>query len=489
MFETAEVGRALSKARYKSLEPKLRVALLAAQQRLAESDTALIVLVGGVEGAGKGEFVNRLLTWLDPRGVQIHALDEPTDEERERPYFWRFWRLLPARRRAAVLLSSWYTRPIVNRVFKEITQAQLDQDLDRIVAFERMLSREKVLVVKLWFHIDKKSQKGRFEELEREAATRWRVTPMDWKFHKKYERFEKVCAHVLMKTSTAESPWRIVEAHDRRYRDITAGRAVVEALEKRLDDARPRAGPKPDRPTPEAQNVLRKLDLSRKLGAAPYKRRVEELQGRLGRLTLGLRRARRSLMLVFEGPDAAGKGGAIRRLTEGIEARLYRVDSVAAPTDEERAHPYLWRFWRVLPRQGRVTICDRSWYGRVLVERIEGFAARGEWSRAFSEINAFEEQLSDAGTIVQKFWLAISSEEQLRRFKSRERTPYKQYKITEEDWRNRSRWDAYEAAACEMFERTSTDYAPWTLVEAEDKRWARVRVLETVVSRLEAELA
>ena len=352
-----------------------------------------------------------------------------------------------------------------------------------------MLSREKVLVVKLWFHIDKKSQKGRFEELEREAATRWRVTPMDWKFHKKYERFEKVCAHVLMKTSTAESPWRIVEAHDRRYRDITAGRAVVEALEKRLDDARPRAGPKPDRPTPEAQNVLRKLDLSRKLGAAPYKRRVEELQGRLGRLTLGLRRARRSLMLVFEGPDAAGKGGAIRRLTEGIEARLYRVDSVAAPTDEERAHPYLWRFWRVLPRQGRVTICDRSWYGRVLVERIEGFAARGEWSRAFSEINAFEEQLSDAGTIVQKFWLAISSEEQLRRFKSRERTPYKQYKITEEDWRNRSRWDAYEAAACEMFERTSTDYAPWTLVEAEDKRWARVRVLETVVSRLEAELA
>lgn len=489
MFETAEVGRSLSKARYKSLEPKLRLELLRAQQRLAGSYTALIVLVGGVEGAGKGEFANRLLTWLDPRGVQIHAFDEPTDEERERPYFWRFWRLLPERRRAAVFLSSWYTRPIVNRVFKEISQAQLDQDLDRIADFERMLSRENVLVVKLWFHIDKKSQKRRFEELEGDAATRWRVSPLDWRFHKKYERFEKVCAHALMKTSTGESPWSIVEAHDRRYRDITAGRVVLDALEKRLADARPRADPKPDRPKPEPQNVLRKLDLGRKLAAAPYKKRIEELQGRLGALTLGLRRERRSLMLVFEGPDAAGKGGAIRRLTEGIEARLYRVDSVCAPTDEERAHPYLWRFWRVLPRQGRVTICDRSWYGRVLVERIEGFAARGEWSRAFSEINAFEEQLSDAGTIVQKFWLAISSEEQLRRFKSRERTPYKQYKITEEDWRNRSRWDAYEAAACEMFERTSTDYAPWTLIEAEDKRWARVRVLETVVERLEAELA
>lgn len=488
MFETAEAGRALPKARYKALEPTLRAKLLEAQQRLAASEQALMVLIGGVEGAGKGELANRLMTWLDPHGVQIHALDEPTDEERERPYFWRFWRLIPPRRRAALLLSSWYTRPIRNRVFKRISEAELDQDVERILEFERMLDRENVLIVKLWLHIDKKSQKKRFESLEDDPATRWRVSALDWRFHKKYDRFRKVCAHVLMKTSTEESPWRVVEAHDRRYRDLACGQLILDALEQRLRRPAPERPHEPHRPKPQPGNVLRKLDLSRKLPEKKSKERVAELQGRLGALTLRLRKRRRSLMLVFEGPDAAGKGGAIRRLTEGIEARLYRVDSVSAPTDEERDHPYLWRFWRVLPGQGRVTICDRSWYGRVLVERIEGFAARDEWERAYSEINAFEEQLSDAGIIVQKFWLAISPEEQLRRFKSRERTPYKQYKITDEDWRNRSRWDAYEAAACDAFERTRTECAPWTLIEADDKPWARVRVLEAVVQRLEDEL-
>lgn len=488
MFETAEVGRALPKARYKGLEETLRVELVRAQERLASSDMALIVVIGGVEGAGKGELANRLMTWLDARGVQIHALGEPTDEERERPFFWRFWRLLPPHGRAGVFLTSWYTRPIVHRAFKEISEGQLDQDLDRIVEFERMLAQEHAIVVKLWLHIDKKSQKKRFKALEKDPATAWRVSAQDWKFHKKYERFRKVSEHALMKTSIPEAPWRLVEAHDRRYRDITAGQTILAALEKGLA-ARPQPVRKPDRPKAEPANVLRKLDLSLKLPEKEAKARIEALQGRLGRLALGLKKQRRSLMLVFEGADAAGKGGAIRRLTAGMEARLYRVDSVSAPTDEERAHPYLWRFWRVLPRQGRVTICDRSWYGRVLVERVEGFASREEWSRAYGEINAFEGQLCDSGTIVHKFWLAISSEEQLRRFKSRERTPYKQYKLTDEDWRNRSRWEAYEAAACEMFERTSTDDAPWTLIEAEDKNWARVRVLETVVKRLEAELS
>jgi polyphosphate kinase 2 (PPK2 family) len=198
--------------------------------------------------------------------------------------------------------------------------------------------------------------------------------------------------------------------------------------------------------------------------------------------------AERSMILVFEGPDAAGKGGAIRRVTGALNAHIYRVISVAAPTDEELAHPYLWRFWRHLPRRGRVTIYDRSWYGRVLVERIEGFASSAEWRRAYSEINDFEEQLTEAGNIIMKFWIAITADEQLQRFQDRQTTPYKQYKLTEEDWRNREKWDAYEAAACDMVERTSTTHAPWTLVEGNDKQWGRVKVVETVSQRLREEL-
>src|SRR5262245_21599234 len=194
------------------------------------------------------------------------------------------------------------------------------------------------------------------------------------------------------------------------------------------------------------------------------------------------------MLLVFEGPDAAGKGGSIRRLTQAMDARLYQVISVAAPTDEERAHPYLWRFWRHLPRMGRVTIYDRSWYGRVLVERVEGFCRTADWQRAYGEINAFEKQLTDFGVILIKFWLTISPEEQLARFKDRQTTPYKQYKITEEDWRNRNKWDFYEAAACDMIEKTSVETAPWVLVEANNKEWARIKVLKSIVRRLKEEL-
>jgi polyphosphate kinase 2 (PPK2 family) len=281
-----------------------------------------------------------------------------------------------------------------------------------------------------------------------------------------------------------------VEATDRRYRDLTAARIVLDALQRRLEQSRGAAQPKPkpDLPKPRANNVIRRLDLGRKLDAAAFAKKREKLQNRIGTLTRFLHKKGRALTLAFEGPDAAGKGGAIRRLTQAMDARLFRVDSVAAPSDEERARPYLWRFWRDLPRVGQVALYDRSWYGRVLVERVEGFAAAHEWRRAYGEINAFEEQLAESGIIVRKFWIAISAEEQLRRFKDRQGTPYKQYKITEEDWRNRAKWDAYEAAACEMIERTSTEHAPWILVEGNDKRWARIKILSNVVEALESEL-
>jgi polyphosphate:AMP phosphotransferase len=490
MFENAELGNRVDKETFRKEMPKLREKLLHAQQQLPGAGLGVVILFGGVEGGGKSEAADTLLAWLDARGVETWALSDPTDEERERPPMWRFWRRLPPRGRTAVLLGSWYSEPIAGRVAKRIRVADLDQHLDRIVDFERMLTSEGLLLVKIWLHLSRDAQRERLRRLEADRETRWRVTARDWKDARHYDRYRKTAERVLRRTSLGEAPWHIVEAADARFRDRTVGETLLHALEERLAELRagPAPGCVPDRPRPAAVSVLRRLDLRRKLDDEEYERQLPRRQGQLNELTRRLHEEGRSMILVFEGPDAAGKGGAIRRLTAAMDARDYQHIAVSAPTDEERAHPYLWRFWRHLPRQGRVTIYDRSWYGRVLVERIEGFCTRDEWERAFGEINAFEEQLVESGTIVVKFWLQISPREQLRRFRSRMITPYKQYKLTEEDWRNRGKWNAYQAAACEMIERTGTDLAPWVPVEAEDKNWGRIRVLKTVVRTLRREL-
>jgi len=267
-------------------------------------------------------------------------------------------------------------------------------------------------------------------------------------------------------------------------------KTILETLSKKMEQSRgqPAIKAQPDRPKPARRNLISHLDNALKLGAKEYGGELDRLYEKINRLTRKLYEKRRSLICVFEGPDAAGKGGAIRRLIGAIDARQYTVHSVAAPTDEERVRPYLWRFWRNIPRLGRVTIFDRSWYGRVLVERIEGFCAPEDWKRAYSEINAFEEQVARFGIHVVKFWLDVTADEQLRRFNDREITPYKQYKLTEEDWRNREKFDAYTAAACDMIEKTSTEVAPWILVEANDKYWARIKILKTVCKTLEKTL-
>ena len=422
-------------------------------------------------------------------GIETHVLWDTTDEERERPHFWRFWRVLPPRGRIAILFGSWYTWPIVNRTFEKITAREFEADLRQIVDFERMLSLEGVPVIKFWLHLSKKAERKRVRQLRRDPLQRWRLSEDAERFFRRYDDFRRVSERALSITDSSIAPWHIVESSDDRYRNLTVATTVLQRLEDAVKaPARTAPARKSPLPVPRAANVIRSLNLSRRLDEAAYETRLALLQADLPRLARQLRPERRSLTLVFEGPDAAGKGGAIRRVTASLNPQLSRVISVAAPTDEEAAHPYLWRFWRHLPRQGRVTIYDRSWYGRVLVERIEGFAAAEEWRRAYGEINDFERQLAESGIIVLKFWLAISAEEQLRRFTDRQETPYKQYKITEEDWRNREKWDAYEAAACEMIERTSTPHAPWVLVEANDKHWARIKVMKTVVKRLEKEL-
>ena len=488
MFESAEVGRKVDKHDYEKAVDVLRARVLKAQHALATTGLRLVVVIGGVEGAGKTEVARRLLGWMDARGLRVESFSEHSDEEEERPEYWRFWRVLPQAGHGALLVGSWYTRPIVGRVFKDLSEGEFDQALDRANAFETMLLREDTVLVKLWLHLSKKGQRKRLSELEGDPSTAWRVTKQDWKFAKRYGKFRDVCERALGRTNGAEAPWTVVEAHDRRWRDLAAGEAVAAAIERGLERARAAAPESaPDRPKPPKVSLFSRLDLGVRL-KGDYDEALDRQQTRVALLSRRLKKKGRSLICAFEGVDAAGKGGAIRRLLAAIDVRNARVMSVAAPNDEERAHPYLWRFWRRLPRLGKTTIYDRSWYGRVLVERVEGFCPREAWERAYSEIVSFEEELTEAGVIVCKFWLQISPEEELRRFKARGKTPYKQYKLTEEDWRNRKKWDAYQASALDMIAKTSTHDAPWTLVEAEDKLWARVKVVKTVADRLEEEL-
>ena len=489
MFESAELGHKIDKASYDAEVPKLRVALLDAQFDLAQKAAfPVIILVGGVDGAGKGETVNLLNEWMDPRFIQAYAMGAPSDEERERPQMWRFWRALPPKGKIGVFFDSWYTAPIVQRVLGKTKASQLAQSIDQINRFEKMLTDEGALILKFWFHLSKDAQKKRLKALEKDPRTRWRVTDTDWEHFKLYDKFRKVSEHALRETSTAEAPWMVVEGTDPRYRGLTVGKILLEALRKRIDHPLKALPSKvaPLQASIDQLDVFDKLDMGQKITKKTFDTELEKYQGKLNLLTRDPRFRKMSVIALFEGSDAGGKGGAIRRITAAMDARHYRIIPIAAPTEEERAQPYLWRFWRHVPRNGGVTVFDRSWYGRVLVERVEKYCSEQDWMRAYSEINDFEEQLVDNNTVLVKFWLAITKEEQLRRFKEREKIGFKRFKITAEDWRNREKWDDYERAVCDMVDRTSTDIAPWILVEANDKNFARIKILKTLCQQIEA---
>ncbi len=492
MFESAELGHKVSKSNYEAQVPALREALLQAQVRLAQdAKFPVIILIGGVDGAGRGETLNLLSEWMDPRYIQSHGMGDPSDEELDRPMMWRFWRALPPKGRTGVFLGSWYTWPILNCVEGRTTAAELAQSLERANKLEKMLVDEGALVLKFWLHLSKDKQQQRLKALEKDPQTRWRVTERDWHHYKQYAKFHTVHEKVIRSTNTAHAPWMIVEGFDARYRNLSVGTAILEAVTRRLDAppalaAQALAQLPP--PRVDKLDIIQGLDLSKKLSKAAFEEALEKYQGKLALLTRHPKFKKIAVLAVFEGNDAAGKGGAIRRITGALDARFYTTIPIAAPTEEERAQPYLWRFWRHLPRRGRVTIFDRSWYGRVLVERVEGFCTPADWARAYSEINEFESQLARHQIVVAKFWLAISKEEQLARFKAREEIGFKRFKITEEDWRNRNKWEDYEHAVCDMVDRTSTANAPWTLVEANDKRYARIKVLKTLCKQIEAAL-
>ncbi|WPN48541.1 MULTISPECIES: polyphosphate:AMP phosphotransferase [unclassified Pseudomonas] len=489
MFESAEIDHAIDKETYDAEEPALREALLEAQFELRQqSRFPVIILINGIEGAGKGETVKLLNEWMDPRLIEVRTFDQQTDEELARPPAWRYWRMLPAKGRMGIFFGNWYSQMLQSRVHGQIKDPRLDQSINAAERLEKMLCDEGALIVKFWFHLSKKQMKARLKALADDPLHSWRISPLDWQQSQTYDRFVKFGERVLRRTSRDYAPWHVIAGMDARYRSLLVGKILLDSLHGALK--RPKIHPEkvsaaPVLPSVDQVNLLDALDLNLRLDKDDYEEQLVTEQARFSGLMRDKRMRRHALVAVFEGNDAAGKGGAIRRVAAALDPRQYNIVPIAAPTDEERAQPYLWRFWRHLPARGKFTVFDRSWYGRVLVERIEGYCSPADWLRAYSEINDFEEQVTESGVIVVKFWLAIDKQTQLERFQEREQIPFKRFKITEDDWRNREKWDDYRVAVGDMVDRTSTEISPWTLIEANDKRWARVKVLRTINRAME----
>lgn len=496
MFESAEIGNRLPRDVYDREMPKLRARLIELQgQLLVQRRTEVVIVLCGADGAGRSETARVLTEWFDPRHVEVRPDEPPNCEAVARPPMWRYWRGLPAKGKIGVFFAGWYSAAIQSRMAKSADLAHFDADLEAVKRFESMLVDEGALVIKFWFHLSRKDQKERLQALSDNPETAWRVTKEDWRRHRHYKRLRNIGERVVRETSTGVAPWYVVEGLDRDYCELTVAQTLADEISRHIERlaADSPSGPrrratdaKPSRlPVSRGINVLTALALNQPMDKDDYRKELAEWQGRLARLTRGKPFRKRGTVAVFEGYDAAGKGGAIRRVAEAMDPRFYHIVPIAAPTEEERAHSYLWRFWRCLPGHGHLVMFDRSWYGRVLVERVDGFVEEPVWRRAYAEINEFEQELVDYGVVMAKFLLVVSPKEQLRRFKDRESTDFKRYKITPDDWHNREQRPAYDAAVVEMVQRTSTELAPWTLVEADNKYHARIKVLRTLVETLE----
>jgi len=509
MFQTAELGQKVAKSEFKQRELVLRENLLAIQQRLRQDGQFPVLLdFAGVRGAGKGTSTNMLNKWMDARWIVTHAYTEPSDEEKERPLFWRIWRHVPPKGQIGIHLSGRYSRPLLDFVYGTITQEEFSHHLDRINNFEKALADDGAMVLKFWMHISRDVQKKRLQSLENDSLRSWRMAADDWKHWELYDRFIEAEEMVIAATNTGHAPWEIIEGEDFNYRSLRVGEVFLQTLERHMMKEQIRrkylsemrkevhehvmqaeTNGNGDGASSQTITIMDALDHTLSMTKKAYRKELPVCQARLAGLHQKAAQKKISAILVFEGPDASGKGGAIRQITEALDARYYKVYPFAAPTDMENAHHYLWRFWNCMPRAGRTTIFDRSWYGRVLVERIEQFAGDDEWRRAFAEINDFEDQLIEEGVVLLKFWLHISKDEQLIRFKAREATPYKRWKLVDEDWRNREKWDDYALAAHEMIQQTSVMKSPWILVENENKMYGRIKVLHSVCDALEKAVA
>ena len=493
MLEKLDLTKKMDKEEYKEKMEVLEVRIGKLQRECKELGIPVMIAFEGYGASGKGVQIGKLIQALDPRGFEVYAVKTETEEERMHPFMWRFWTKMPANGRIAIYDSSWYRKVLVDRFDKRTKKKELPAAYDSICSFEKQLTDGGMVLIKIFLAIDKKEQKKRFRKLMDSEDTAWRVSEGDLKRNKEFEKYEQMNEEMLVRTDTDYAPWNIVEATDRRFATAKIYSIIIETLSKKIKEVQKAKESAEREPLEKTKgtlvdNILAQADLTKTVTREEYKERIEKLQDKIEKLHGELYRRRIPVVLGFEGWDARGKGGAVKRLTAKMDPRGFVVHPTASPNDIERAHHYLWRFWTAMPKAGHVAIFDRTWYGRVMVERIEGFCTKDEWQRAYKEINDMERDLTNAGAIVLKFWMQIDKDEQERRFKARQENPEKQWKITDEDWRNREKWDQYEVAVNEMLMKTSTTSAPWIVVEGNCKYYARIRVLESVIEAIEERL-
>ena len=491
MLEKVDLNKKMSKEDYKNIIGGLQLKLADLERQVKEYKIPVIIVFEGWGSSGKGTLINKLILPLDPRGFNVHTTNYLSEEEKMKPFLWRFWVKTPEKGRIAIFDKSWYRRTLVERIDNDIKGEELASNFEDIKSFEKTLADDGNVILKFYLHISKEEQLKRFNKLEKNKATAWRVTKEDKKHNEQYDDYLKVIDEMIEETDSDYAPWTVVESTDNKFATVKVFTKVIHALEEKIQQIKEKNENKIvlpkiylDKSIMDA-TTLETVDLTQTIGKEEYKQKLKEYQVRIRNIEHEIYTKRLPVIICYEGWDAAGKGGNIRRITQNLDPRGYEVSPISAPTELENAHHYLWRFWNKIPKAGHITIFDRTWYGRVLVEKIEGFCTEDEWKRAYKEINDMEKQLTNFGVVLVKFWLQIDKDEQLRRFQEREQIPEKNWKITEEDWRNRDKWEQYEEAANEMLFKTSTSYAPWTIVESNDKYYARIKALKTVIEAIE----
>ncbi|MDE5700353.1 MAG: polyphosphate:AMP phosphotransferase [Lachnospiraceae bacterium] len=473
------------------LEERLKAAnekLSSQQMMIKERGLPVLVLFEGWGTAGKGSVLGKVIRNIDPRFFKVAAMDVPTQEEKRKPFLYRYFVKIPEAGKFMFLDSGWMDEVTGECLDGTLEEKDYKKKIESVRRFERQLTDNGYLVMKFFFQISRKEQKRRIDALDADKNTRWRVGEKDSWQNKHYDKCLRVFDRYLNDTNASADPWYIIDAKSRKWAQLQ----VLEILVSGIDTALKNSA----MAVPLLQNIfpleripkLEEIDLDRAVTQEEYRAELDALQDRLGQLHNKLYRKKVPVIIAYEGWDAAGKGGNIKRITEALDPRGFEVHPIASPEPHEKARHYLWRFWNRLPKTGHIAVFDRTWYGRVMVERLEGFCRENDWQRAYNEINEFEKELADWGAVIIKFWVQIDKDTQLARFNERQNTPSKQWKITEEDWRNREKWDLYEGAVNEMLQKTNTSYAPWHILESNDKRYARLKALRIVIESIEKAL-
>ena len=491
MLETVKLEERLKKGKWKALlDESLGNALGQVQRDARNAGLPVIILFEGWRHSRRSEIVGKMMQFMDARGFRVFSSAQLDRQSRELPFFTAYWKQLPQPGDMAVYRHSWYYQKNEGELEKDSQGTATTYE--HINKFEKMLTDGHYCLLKFFVHISEKQQIENRKKSAKALGKAWEPFADLYTEEGNYKDFYRRYDEMLTATDTLNAPWHVINGEDVDLAEYQIFTTIVDALGKAVaEETERKRHPLPSTNISDSKkkfDILRSVDLTKPVAKDEYKKKLKEYQDRLKVLQVEAFRKQVSTILAFEGWDAAGKGGAIRRVTAALDPLGFAVHPYAAPNVVERMYHYLWRFWVNVPQPGSIALFDRTWYGRVMVERIEKLTPDVDWRRAYEEINETERQWAEANTVILKFWLQIDQDEQARRFRDREANPEKVWKITDEDWRNRAKWPQYEEAVNEMLGRTDTPWAPWIVVEAESKYYARLKVLKTVVDALEAKL-